>query len=520
MKNKLFYFGICWILLSACGDFLEPKSKSEFVPKEATSLDELLVGSAYPRRDVGGMNIFLGMLDDDIACAPYQEEAEGAQSRTVWNVVFSWQPDLYYKLKEANWDKYNIYQNYYTRILGANAVLDYGEDIQGTEDEKNNVKAQALALRGFFYLNLVNLYGAPYNENKEALGVPLKLNSGIEDKTMPRQTVGEVYEQILKDLLEAERLYQTLPADRQWRQDYKTSLPMVQLLLSRTYLYMENWKLAADYARKVIRNYAFRLIDLNEVPSEDDRGRRTYFNFISYASPEVIWLYGNVGDVTEMTGQLGKMDEYTDIQHSMFRASEELLACYEKTPGDLRDRHYIIREANPISDGTTSYYLPLPFSKFAVSANLRPMSSNTYARALRLSEAYLNWAEAAARIYKEQGDGAALSEAMEALNTLRSYRFEGWQSLADITDADRLFEFVQEERRRELCFEDHRWFDLRRWGMKPVRHTWVGEATGSVVYTLQEKDPSYTLPLPPEAMDLNNALEQNPMGPERVGMIE
>ena len=44
------------LMLNSCGDFLEPKSTSEFVPKDVRSLNEILLGEAYPRNDIGGFN--------------------------------------------------------------------------------------------------------------------------------------------------------------------------------------------------------------------------------------------------------------------------------------------------------------------------------------------------------------------------------------------------------------------------------------------------------------------------------
>ena len=112
---------------------------------------------------------------------------------------------MYEVMETAGLTTLNIYKSYYTLILGANAVLDYIVDINDDVNTINSVKAQALALRGYFYFNLVNIFGAPYNSDKMALGVPLKLNSGIEESELKRNTVEEVYSQILDDLLEAER---------------------------------------------------------------------------------------------------------------------------------------------------------------------------------------------------------------------------------------------------------------------------------------------------------------------------
>ena len=113
---------------------------------------------------------------------------------------------------EKNWDnkRVNTWENLYEYILGANATLDYIDEVSGTEIEKNYIKAQSYALRAFYYYMLVNQYGLPYNYNKESLGVPLKLDSKMRDDDnilMRRNTVEEVYRQIVTDLNEAERLF-------------------------------------------------------------------------------------------------------------------------------------------------------------------------------------------------------------------------------------------------------------------------------------------------------------------------
>lgn len=63
---------------------------------------------------------------------------------------------------------------------------------------------------------------------------------------------------------------------------------MIQLLKSRVFLYMENWKSAAIYANKVINDWSFSLIDLNALPSPTVA--EPYYNFTSLKSSEVIWF--------------------------------------------------------------------------------------------------------------------------------------------------------------------------------------------------------------------------------------
>ncbi len=511
MKQRIIYFIVSCLVLSSCSDFLEPKSKSEFVPKDVSSMNELLLGSAYPRYDSKGFNVFLNILDDDVAYAPYRPSTDG-ENPQIWKAAYTWQSDMFTIFEDQGVapDNTNIYQTHYTKILGANAVLDYIDDLTDESDMRNLVTAQSYALRGFYYFSLVNIFGIPYNENKDGLGVPLKLTSGIEDRTLTRNSVKEVYDQILKDLLEAERLYKLVPESDQWKNDYRTSLPMVQLLLSRVYLYMEEWQKSADYAQLVIANPNFKLLDLNTIPTEAE-GNRVYTNYHSYTSPEAIWLYGNTEDVTYFAGkQNGDITEYDT--HGYFRASDELLESYKETTGDLREERYIVREKNPTYKEGETYYIPQAFGKIPVNADYYIPDYKSFARSFRLSEAYLNLSEATAMIYKEKGDNNALTQSLQALNTLRKYRFENYTD-EHISDADKLISFVQRERRRELCFEDHRWFDLRRWGMKSIQHVWFGDENSSQTYTLQEKDHGYTIPLPKASLEQNKSLEQNPLAP-------
>ena len=70
--------------------------------------------------------------------------------------------------------------------------------------------------------------------------------------------------------------------------------------------------------------------------------------------------------------------------------------------------------------------------------------------------------------------------------------------------------FIKAERRKELCFEGQRWFDLRRYGMPQITHECEGKT-----YTLKSNDPSYTMPIPDEVLIKNKRLEQNPLAPKR-----
>lgn len=535
MKNKIAICMLAGLLLSSCGDFLEPSSTSEFVPKDANSLNEILLGEAYPRNDIDGMNIFLNLMDDDITAMPYQVPQDGFDANRFL-AAYTWQPDMFEMMEEAGYTSTNMYERYYQLIMGANAVIDYIDQVVDEERNINAVLAQAYALRGFLYFKLVNIFGEPVNSNPTALGVPLKLNSGVEveEDALARRSVQEVYDQVVKDFLEAERLYKTLAEDVQYDQNYRTSLPMVQLMLSRVYLYLEDWKKAAEYANLLMQDGRFKLLDLNTVATETEYGYPSFKTYHAYGeSSEVIWLYGSVSDmggwVMTYAGTANPKDN-NRAMHSYFKASDELMDSFEET--DLRKERYIVRK--PVRDNRgVNIWTPMAIGKLSVSVpeegNVQSFdnfykpktSTGVFGRSLRLSEAYLNYAEAKAMMNKEGTDANGATDAKNALDALRSKRyaasdFEG----VDIDDAEELLQFVRDERRRELCFEDHRWYDLRRWGMKEIKHVWFTDANTKSTYTLKLGDKGYTVPIPDEAMELNAALKQNELPAKRTSVDE
>lgn len=512
MKLKNTIYAISLVALSSCGDFLEPKSQSEYVPKDANALQELLIGEAYPRQVAQERSIisYLEIFNDDIQ----QQVLEGYELNSIdkamalsRQAMFSWQPDMFETMRQQGFGIPNVWQGNYKHILGANAVLDYLSEVSGTEAEKNYVRAQALAIRAFNYYLLVNYYGAPYNYDKTALGVPLKLDSymGSEDSfLMRRNTVEEVYNQMMSDLNEAERLFETLPSNQQYSPDYLISLPMIQLLKSRVYLYMENWPEAKKYAGKVIDDWSFSLIDLNTIPEPNPTVRDSYYEFTSYQSPETIWLYGAIGDFIMLYNTDLRIEDSTEGLRRAYIASESLLSSFET--GDLRKDLYIVKELNNNSNSALNQFYDtyLPFGKYR-TINSMPDAGISFALSFRLSEAYLNFAEAAALDNSE-------SEAISRLNTLLEKRYApGTFTPVSALTGEALVNKIREERRKELCFEGQRWFDLRRYGMPSFTRTWDGH-----VYTLTENDRSYTLPIAREIIDRNNQLEQNPLAPQRV----
>ena len=500
-------------LFVACSDFLEPKSQNEYIPKEASALNEMLLGEAYPMPAGNGKEILdiVSVLDDDVTCTNTEGKVDasaiGSNSGQFVGLraLFSWQPDVFITWENCGGNFYeNQWANYYQYVLGTNAALDYLDGVSGTEEEKNLVKAQSLALRGFYYFYMVNIWGESYSQNKNGLGVPLKLTSGMEDRDIPRNTVEEVYKQILEDLDEAERLYGILPENLQFKKDYRTNLPMVQLLKSRVYLYMEDWKNAVIYAKKVIEDWNFALTDLKNVTGNP------YYNFISMDCSEAIWVFGSIRSYLTYLNQDVYLEDPWDEDETMaisfFNASDDLLKHY--VDGDLRKKYYVVLEKYKDSWGNQYDGNYLAFGKFAVNPDHKPVNSEGFAHAFRLPEAYLNLAEAAAM---DKDDETALW----ALNELRKHRFEEYDDPVSGISGEELVNKIRLERRLELCFEGHRWFDLKRYGTEVIEHQWKIEGELVQTYILPVNDPFYALPIMPKVLEQNLSLEQNKLSNPR-----
>ena len=132
---------------------------------------------------------------------------------------------------------------------------------------------------------------------------------------------------------------------------------------------------------------------------------------------------------------------------------------------------------------------------------------------LRMAEAYLNKAEACAIQGKAE-------EANQTLNALRKQRIEGYTPQS--YTGEELVSQIRDERRKELCFEGHRWFDLRRYAVcesypysKEIIHVYHVCGNKGVSHTqifrLEKNDKAYTFALPESVIQFDNVpMEDNP----------
>ena len=144
----------------------------------------------------------------------------------------------------------------YKAIVGSNKVIELSEE--GQSDENDHLIGENYYLRALIYFQMVNVYGRPYAQDPSSLGVPLKLTSDVDDRP-DRNTVGEVYRQIVEDLEKAESLMTVSKSSA-----FATNLS-AKALLSRVHLYMENNEKAVQYATEVIESGEFSLVSTAEL---------------------------------------------------------------------------------------------------------------------------------------------------------------------------------------------------------------------------------------------------------------
>lgn len=358
----------------------------------------------------------------------------------------------------------------YYVILAANQVLEAIDNVEGDEAAKNNIKAEMLFLRALSHFDIVRTYAQAPIQGGDNLGAPIITSVQKIDEKPARSTVDEVYAQIIADLLEAENLMD--PAFVRAFSDPAASvtLPAIQALLSRVYLYHQDWQNAADYATKVINSGKYSIW-------EADKLAKAYTEDIQEDGEVIFEVYSNTsqsyGGGLENVWGMTHFKQYGDCG-----ASNDLKNLYAE--GDAR-----LSLLSPDDEGRALFTL-----KYAGKGLGSVDANNTIV--LRLSEMYLNRAEAI-----QKGASVAGVTVMADLKAITDKR--NATPTATING-------IYEERAKELAWEGHLWFDLARTG-RPMKRT---DVSGSTTPTnIPAGDYRWAMPIPEGEIDTNPNIEQN-----------
>ena len=445
MKKILILFGLVGLSQTSCqDDFLTivPEtslSSAIFFTNEA-DFQQAVNGAYVPLRDIAnGKSWLLGEMHSDntyfarnylFGATEQQEDIADFAIPSDGGVT-------------TNVHVRDQYQLDYQIIARANQVLAEIDNVEFDPASKNNLRGQALFLRGYAYFELVRYFGS----------VPLHLTPVTErsEAALPLSTSEEIYAQIIEDVTAATSL---LPPKSEQEEGRVTS-GAAKTLLGNVYIVREQWAEAEAVLREVVESNEYALMpdyaDAFTTNTANKNNIESVFevqfkegadglngNYLYSFMPRPITAEELV-TITGTTNPQPLNGEGNNIP------TPDIIAAYEE--GDLRQAasiDYITIEGSAWADKTYPY-----IKKFAEEHALHGNHGMNWP-IYRYSEVLLFLAEA----LNEQGKTA---EAATYLNQVRARAGLG-EAQGDLGEA------IFRERRVELAFENKRWFDLVRTG--------------------------------------------------------
>ncbi|WP_134090176.1 RagB/SusD family nutrient uptake outer membrane protein [Olivibacter sp. XZL3] len=506
-------FILLTFLLQGCKNALElsPKdqvSEANFFKTEADFTQA--INAAYnPLRTVGA-DYYTGEMRSDNTHYEHNPAIQGT-AVTMRADIANFTNDA------SNNYSSHIYYDSYKGISRVNIVLARIDEADLSDETKNNFKGQALFLRAFYYFKLVRYFG----------GVPLYLTEvrNETDAFLPRASAEEVYAQVIADATEAISL---LPVPNNFPQSGYASKGAATMLLADVYATRKEYAQAErlllsletmGYA--LLPNYADVFSTANKNSRESifevqfmqglETGMQS--NFIYIFLPKCY-------NTALITYGVATQNTATDGGGGWNIPTQDIIQAYE--PGDAR-----LEASIGIAEGTYdgSYYFTLTAQKSVV--NYQAPEGKT---GVPFIKKYLNphndknntddnwpvyrFADALLLLAEAQNEQGKTQEAMVHLNRVRS---RALQQAAPLTASSQqeARDLILHERRVELAFENHRWFDLLRAGkaletmnaygagLKKTHNYLVPSA-----YQVDENKLLY--PLPFAEVGVNPELIQNP----------
>ncbi|MCD8264695.1 MAG: RagB/SusD family nutrient uptake outer membrane protein [Tannerellaceae bacterium] len=404
------------LLITGCSfTDLEPTDKvSNSDIFSSTSAMEQAVNGAYAKMSLREIIKVSALLSDDVI--------KGGQNGGAGDDTYQW------TYTASTGDHNDLWAKLYSVNSMANRILDGAGEVpvNGADEQKswNNSIGTVMFMRAYLSFDLLRFF-ADFEDGSK-YGIPYILKPVILD-TPGRNTVAECFDLIHKDLEEAMNLVsQDKPSDPGY-----VSKTAIKALQARVYLYQRQYDKAYECASAAIQDKP--LATINNYPS--------------------IWEEESNDDIILKLKKLAGEERIDTIffsadNSSAFEPAQELIDIYDA--GDIRLNLFI-------GDGVDREGVAVKrVNKYKGIESVGLADQ----KLLRSSEMILIMAEA-----KAQTD---LAEANKLLNQLRAERIEGWENQTYATK-DQFIEELLLERRRELCFEGHRFFDLRRYNLPIVK---------------------------------------------------
>lgn len=444
MKKIYLIFTIIFTatILISCEDWLDTEPASGVNADDAitnyidlqnarTGMYDGLQGNSSKATYYGARMIYYGdVRGDDMQAqkagnrtsALYEMNYNADNAPNMWNVPYE-------VLRRSN------------RVIEA---IDENKVSDGTQADINSIYAEALVVRALVHFDLARIYGQTYTaDNGASLGVPIMTKPLAATELPTRNTVKEVYDQVVLDLNAAIQS-NALPTTK--TPGYINAWT-AKSLLSRVYLYMGNNSSALSLAEDVINNSPYALWTYEEYGDAWSKEAGVHSN-------EMILEIINAS-ADDWTDREGLAYLYNEAGYADAIATEAFVDLIMTDPDDARINALLPASSNAL----VAVYGddPVFINKYPADRTGEMRLNNV--PLIRLSEVYLIAAEAAV---KSENPG----KASEYLNAIVQRANPEADEVGNVT-----LERVLSERRKELIGEGHRFFDALRNNLTITRYT-------------------------------------------------
>ena len=445
-----------------------------------------------------------------------------------WSSIFNQE---FHTRTNSIYDAYAWYY-YYTIAGNANTILANIDNAEGTEAERNFVKASALTFRAYAFEKLVHYYCWRWQDsnNGASQGIVLRLDESTGGQGYA--TLAETYAQIYKDLDEAIMLFEQSGMDRNASQVWMPNINVAHAIYARAALTKQDYTKALTEAKLARQNYPLMSNAEYHAGFCNPTSEWIFGSFGSSQENNWYWSYGTQYACngyyasTQQTGagsigrELINRIPNDDARKALF-LTEDKFPGYNFNDGSAMDLGYGIlgmgddeKKADALWEEAAAYC-----QKMAVSGLEAPYQAGymylggqlkfyvfdtpgvSYLPFIRSSEMVLVEAEANYFLNDETAARAALVELNATSGRNPEYTCD--------KSGEALWNEIMDYRELELWGEGFAWSDYKRWNRDIVRHSFAegGNAHISVAKTIPASGVNkWTWDVPLNETDYNDEL--------------
>lgn len=491
MRKTIYIFTIVLGVLG-CDDYLDVQPETLITPDLALNTENdvaIALHGAYSFLNDDGFGMEHNVIADaatDNGKIPTDRESAGASSDRI--------PHAYNLDLTRQNTAMELWREAYQAISAVNNILARLDVVEFDPDFEARVQAECLTMRALLHFSLTEVFAQDYNFTSDQSHLAVPYQTETEPGSTPaRSTMAEVYSQCLSDINKALPLFESA-GDVLVKDGYRAGGEIYFLnyyaalgLRARMHFYSTDYTSALADANELLSG-PFTLgptYTVNEYTNDGETGEFVdqWYGLAPILESEAIFQL----DIDSDDGNFANrslIDIYTANNGNAAHAvSQDLLDLYEAD--DARLHWYLDEAATPALD----------LHVFKYPGGLGINADAHHFPVMRLTEFQLMAAECEARI----GDAA---RALSLVNAITMRAGAG----AVTSTGDQLVEDIITERRKELAFEGHRLYDLKRLQRGFVRNDCA--STTNVCSVTYPTD-LYAWPIPGAELDANPAMVQN-----------